>query len=241
MDDELKDGSVPTKKTARSIDSVAQFSAIYSNDHHAYCARKAERLATAVHVVTGFIHHDEPIRTLLRSSSLELSRLSTDRTRLLKLGPETFGTRCAEISSLLVTADSAGLVSQMNARLIIDEYARLATFVRERYSFIHSHVSDIQDILPTSHGHIDKGQNERSVYKTENKKTVKDSSQTSTRRTDILSIFSHKDRISVKDAVTIVPGVSEKTIQRELLAMVADGTLRKEGERRWSTYIRVTK
>lgn len=240
MKDDIKDASVPVKKSQKAIDSISHFPSVFSNEHHAYCARKAERLATAVHVVTSFITQHEPLRTMLRTASLEISRLSTDRTQLLELGPETFGTRCAEVSSLLSTAESAGLVSQMNARLIVDEYARLAAFVSERYSFIQSHVSDIQDITPSIYGHTDKGQTERSE-RTDKRVAIKDISQTSSRRADILSLFSHKERISVKDAVMTVPGVSEKTIQRELLAMVADGTLKKEGERRWSTYIRVSK
>jgi hypothetical protein len=239
MADNITDSSTPAKRSQKSLDSVAQFPAVYLNDHHAYCARKAERLATAVHVVTGFIAKDEPVRTVLRAASLELSRLSTDRTRLLEVGAETFSTRCAEISSILVTAESAGLVSQMNAKLIIEEYARLATFVRERYSFIHSHVSDIQDITPVSQTVSDKGQKDIKVYRSKYVEAVKDTSQTSSRRADILALFNHRERISVKDAVQTVPGVSEKTLQRELLAMVADGTLKKEGERRWSTYIRV--
>ena len=146
---DVKDEGGLIKKPTKSLDIVATFPAVFSNDHHAYCARKAERLATAVHVVTGFIAKDEPVRVMLRSASLELSRLATDRSRLLELGPDTFGTRCAELSSLLTTAENAGFVSQMNAKLIIEEYARLATFVRERYSFIHAHVSDIQDITPS--------------------------------------------------------------------------------------------
>lgn len=239
MSDKFTDNSSIIKKSGKSLDSVSEFPSVYTNDHHAYCARKAERLATAIHVVTGFIPKDEPIRTLLRTASLELSRLSTDRTRLLEVGPETYSTRCAEISSLLVTAESAGLVSHMNAKLIIDEYARLATFVRERYSFIHSHVSDIQDVSPMSPNAQDKGQKDTHLYRTSPQRFIKDVSQTSSRRSDILSLFKHKDRISVKDASLTVPGVSEKTLQRELLAMVAEGVLKKEGERRWSTYIRV--
>ncbi len=56
------------------------------------------------------------------------------------------------------------------------------------------------------------------------------------RRSVIMSVLSKRDGLSVKDFVDALKGVSEKTIQRELLAMVASGTLRKEGERRWSRY-----
>jgi len=52
----------------------------------------------------------------------------------------------------------------------------------------------------------------------------------------ILSILAKRDGLSVKDFVDSFKDVSEKTIQRDLLAMVASGTIRKEGERRWSRY-----
>lgn len=56
------------------------------------------------------------------------------------------------------------------------------------------------------------------------------------RKEVILSVLAKRDGLSVKDFVDTIKDVSEKTIQRELLAMVASGTLRKEGERRWSKY-----
>lgn len=56
------------------------------------------------------------------------------------------------------------------------------------------------------------------------------------RRAVILSLLQRKDRVNVKDVAQVIKDVSEKTIQRELLALVAQGVLVKEGERRWSTY-----
>jgi len=56
------------------------------------------------------------------------------------------------------------------------------------------------------------------------------------RRKIILALIKQKPSLTVKDIVKSIPGYSEKTIQRELLAMVADGILVKRGERRWSTY-----
>jgi hypothetical protein len=56
------------------------------------------------------------------------------------------------------------------------------------------------------------------------------------RQAAIIKLLSKKGGLSVKDFVGAVKGVSEKTIQRELLSMVASGILKKEGERRWSTY-----
>jgi hypothetical protein len=58
------------------------------------------------------------------------------------------------------------------------------------------------------------------------------------RRDQILSIIRDRNgaQLSIKDITDKVKGCSEKTIQRELIAMVEDGTLKKTGERRWSTY-----
>lgn len=56
------------------------------------------------------------------------------------------------------------------------------------------------------------------------------------RQTTIIKLLSKKGGLNIKDFVGSIKGVSEKTIQRELLAMVAAGTLKKVGERRWSTY-----
>jgi hypothetical protein len=56
------------------------------------------------------------------------------------------------------------------------------------------------------------------------------------RRAVILTLLQRKDRINIKDVTAVVKDVSDKTIQRELLSLVAQGVLVKEGERRWSTY-----
>jgi len=56
------------------------------------------------------------------------------------------------------------------------------------------------------------------------------------RRATILGLVQKKDRITVKDVANVIKDCSDKTIQRELLALVKQGVLKKEGERRWSTY-----
>jgi len=56
------------------------------------------------------------------------------------------------------------------------------------------------------------------------------------RRAIILGLLQRKDRITVKDVANVIKDCSDKTLQRELLALVGQGVLVKEGERRWSTY-----
>jgi len=56
------------------------------------------------------------------------------------------------------------------------------------------------------------------------------------RRDRILSLLRLKGKVSVRDVSEVIKDCSEKTLQRELVALVKDGVLKKEGERRWSTY-----
>lgn len=56
------------------------------------------------------------------------------------------------------------------------------------------------------------------------------------RQTLILSTIRSKGESSIKDLTDVIKGCSEKTIQRELIALVSSGDLLKTGERRWSRY-----
>lgn len=56
------------------------------------------------------------------------------------------------------------------------------------------------------------------------------------RRNNILKIIKDKKEVTIKDIVMSVSEYSEKTIQRELSALVSVGVLKKIGEKRWSKY-----
>lgn len=52
----------------------------------------------------------------------------------------------------------------------------------------------------------------------------------------IISMLKSGMKLTIKDFAKNIKDCSEKTIQRELLALVLKGVLKKEGERRWSKY-----
>ena len=53
----------------------------------------------------------------------------------------------------------------------------------------------------------------------------------------IIKEIRKKGAVTVKDISVLIKGVSEKTIQRELVSLVDKGVLKREGERRWSRYL----
>lgn len=56
------------------------------------------------------------------------------------------------------------------------------------------------------------------------------------RRTRIVGVLKAQPGASIKDIVDTVKDCSEKTVQRELNALIKDGLVVREGERRWSKY-----
>ena len=80
------------------------------------------------------------------------------------------------------------------------------------------------------------------VAKTNKQQTQKEENAAPTvetsddRRTRIQTILEAKGEATIKDISEIVTDVSEKTIQRELNAMIEENIVKRQGERRWSKY-----
>lgn len=244
----MSDINKDTKKDDRNgqlsnINSIERFKNVFKNDYHAFVVRKSEKLASALYVITGFIVQDEPIRGRLRVCALDLITKSSDSNNFSGSGPEQFAVKCAEIGTLLETSVTAGLVSPMNARLMCDEYAELAQFVRDHRSRIAEALGvqsvDVEHPLSLKSS-VSNGVLKSFNISVLNKKQYQSSgARQKDRRGKILALFKSRDRLSIKDVVGHVNGCSEKTIQRELISLVRDGVLAKEGERRWSVYRKV--
>ncbi|NDB61525.1 hypothetical protein EB001_24255, partial [bacterium] len=60
--------------------------------------------------------------------------------------------------------------------------------------------------------------------------------KTVSRKDSILAILRTNSNLTIKDFAKVIKDCSEKTIQRELIALVKSGVVKRVGERRWSTY-----
>jgi hypothetical protein len=89
-------------------------------------------------------------------------------------------------------------------------------------------------------GHIapikDKSLNHTKEDSTDKVDSFKNKEEPKDRTMIILSFMRPSERYSIKDITSLLPGVSEKTVQRELIKLVSQGRVVREGERRWSTY-----
>lgn len=253
MSDSKKDSKNLSVKGIDENRFRVAFASSFKNEHHTFVVQKSEKLAAALYMVSGFIPTEDPIRGRLRTCALELISCATDpeKARSVRF-EEGFASRCLEVGSMLSLAERAGLVSPMNAKVLCDEYADLASFVR-RYAekvFSGDHAVEVDRTphaplaAPEQHGvyahhgsttAVGTNPTYSSVQGQKDKRTNNYKRHLS-RRDMILGLLDKKDKITVKDAALAIEGCSEKTIQRELIALVEEGVLLKEGERRWSVY-----
>ena len=233
--------------TTRKITTEYAITPFGLNSVCEFSYKKSERIALAIHLITNFLPHDESIRTHLRDKSIQLvSDIITLREGLRASGPERVNdiiARLTEIITLLEIANASGYVSQMNAGLIGKECRKLGVFLRE-----HEDTSSAENTVlrasyfPEAHGHStathDKGQKSIKDKNTQSQVSPEAFRERRSKRKEILlSLVRERGRLSVKDAAAVIADCSEKTLQRELTALVAEGVLEREGERRWSVYV----
>jgi hypothetical protein len=56
------------------------------------------------------------------------------------------------------------------------------------------------------------------------------------RRERVMNVLKDKGEATIKDITEVISDCSEKTIQRELISLIRDNIVHREGERRWSKY-----
>ena len=186
---------------------------------------KPEKLASAIYLVTSFFDDKEPLKWRLRTLSTDLiSERVKDKSSI-----------ATEILALFSIAKTAGLVSEMNYDILVRELSKLEHGAEKPLELMFSREMVIDDrILPEPR------RDEFIKDKTDGKPPLKKfgavSVKKNSRQNIIITLLKRKKEVMIKDVSPLISGCSEKTIQRELLAMVQAGILRKVGEKRWSRY-----
>ena len=171
---------------------------------------------------------------------------------------------CDTILSYLSICYVSGLISEMNFSILKKEISFSSTFISENLNkekrLLASDFFSV-DVPKDIEKRVQTDVKDSPQYKGHNFESKKDSTESgfshrhnwtlnekssqgyssftskkSDRKKSIIEIVRVKNAVNIKDVSSMVKGCSEKTIQRELLALVKSGVLKKEGERRWSVY-----
>lgn len=246
-------------KNVRVEDFVLEkiiFNNIFEKDiRRVFIYKKAERLAKAIHLIEPAFSGSISLRTRIDAIAVGLVDAAMLPSGAVRAA---LSRELLMLSSVLSIASTSGFLSSMNAELIIHEAHNLlqevATYEEPRLFFdeaptlstIAKGVSSregARHFAPLQSRRIAQSPPVRVAPAADGKGHIKDTrtdnikdTQIKDRREAVLSVIKNKGRASIKDISTLIRGVSEKTIQRELLTLIATGRVLKQGERRWSTY-----
>ena len=225
------------------------FNNIFEKDiRRVFIYKKAERLAKAIHLMTPAFAESASLRRRIDAIVIDL----IDAALLPPSAARTALSReLLALSSVLSIARIGGLLSLMNTELVSREahllLQEVASYEEPRLSLddaptlsdIAKNVS-LQGAREMPKGRIASTHSVSSRTAASTKGHIKDigdiHNHIKDRREAILSVIRDKKKARIKDISTHIRTVSEKTIQRELLALIKAGVVLKEGERRWSAY-----
>lgn len=240
------------QKADALIDVFKDFSAINNDSKRTYVLLKTQRLFTVIQIVADSIKDNTSLQDRVRHLSLSLF---DNFTSVIFVGggegeSETRSAHVAQLAGLLELAATLGHVSQESSSLIIRELftvhdlvgsARVVVPEGERWA-----TANLFDVpVPSYKGQNaayrrkDKGRGGSIASVTSGRRYIKDNKGhpiKDSRDDAVLSLLKQHDNLTVTDFVSVMPDVSEKTIQRQLLRMVGEGRLVKVGSRRWTRY-----
>lgn len=221
--------------------------------------KKTERLALATYLVTNHVSERESLRKNLRESAHSMLTLVAQSPDLFR-NTEALTPVLLQVRTILTLLDllfAAGCASEMNVSILKRAYTDFINFLNSSVGSEYSETASLQGIFdetqqkaePVVLGGFTSKQEVvprtavrggTSLLKKKKKKSkntsLKSRAISTNRRVVILDMVAKTGKVTVKEVATQIPDTSPKTLQRELMNLVEEGTLKKEGNKRWTVY-----
>ncbi len=229
---ELKETNIRT----READSVVD-----NSDYYKFIFKKTEKIACAVFYVmrsSQHIRQDDAVVIDLESVSQRLLNVSLESLAYTShdVFEKALEIKCALIAceAKLRIANAAHLLSTDLLEVFIHEIDSVQRSLRK---YTESSVSNplTRETYKEDHVVQKRQYRAREIASLGTPKRVGDVPVVD-RRTSVLNIIRDKGEATIKDIMEVVVDCSEKTIQRELISLIKDNVIVREGERRWSKY-----
>ncbi len=258
MDDKRQPREDKTQSKGLSIGGSSDFvlekhifSNVFEKDiRRVFMYKKAERIAKSIHLIVPAFSHAPELRKRFESIAVALIVASVESPHE---GRQAMSKDLLVLSSILSVARESGFLSPMNAdlisrevhhllqelaayedpRIILPEIPTLAELARTKNAPQARPIAETAKGRAAARPEAARGKNE---FQGHSKGHVISDASRITRRETILSVLKGKESAYIRDISSLIRGVSEKTIQRELQGLVQDGLVVRSGERRWTQY-----
>lgn len=226
-----------------SNQSLHKVQMIENTDYYKYIFKKTEKIVCAVFFILKTDTEYSTNRTLEERVEAVAQRLLDATLASLQSTPVqirvtagTVRTRLIELESHLRIAGAARILSPDHLEVFVREIDAVLRSIRPYMTDIYmSPLQHTEIELPRTRDIKQKPVRTAAISE-DQVKTPGMLMVTPSRRERVLSIIRDKGEATIRDIAESIKDCSEKTIQRELIDMIKDNLIQREGERRWSKY-----
>lgn len=232
-----------------SINDTSFVKLLHNDNYYRHIFKKTEKIVSVVFYIINNITIDKKSETIVSNIASKAHFAHENALRSLEVKPvsskevlEQFAQALVGLESTLRIAGATGTVSQEVLQVVFNE---IDAVLRGLRGYIHTndaaeglfltqspYGSYSGDALPLSSA-PSAAPRRREVKAPA---PVLKEAASDDRRERIKTILEAKGEATIKDISQIITDCSEKTVQRELNAMIEDNIIKRQGERRWSRY-----
>lgn len=211
-----------------------------------FCFLKAEKITHVLSLLSQKLVHEERgwfEEVVDRSSRLAptIVHFAAEEASIEAVLADTFS-----LISLVRLSGTRGFLAKDTASYIAEQYEliaqkissgnQLSPFISPQDFSVPEFLSKPQppETLPTNQ--FGTALPPRPASGNQQKREVAQGTPPTERKAAILHFVLQNKGVSIKEICAVVPDCSEKTVQRELAGLIAEGLIIREGERRWSVY-----
>ncbi len=225
------------------------FKKLLNNDnYYRHIFKKTEKIISVVFYILNNVDIDKKSETLVSNiaSKAHFAHENALRTLEVKLVSskevlEQFAQSLVGLDSTLRVSAASGFITPEIMAVVGGE---IDTVLRGLRTYIQTNSSTDDFLFAQSYPSVYSGEVAQAPVRKERKASAPASADTEAknvsnqndRRERIKTILEAKKEATIKDISEIITDVSEKTIQRELNAMIDENVVKRQGERRWSKY-----
>lgn len=228
------------KETSKS--QLEESSIIENVDYYKYIFKKTEKIVCAVFYILrsdkSIPSSDITVRDLEACASDLLNvtiKSLQGSTRVLHESAIDIRHRYIDLEAKLRLANAAQIVSTELLVVFLHEIDSVQRSL-QRYTHrapLSTHYDEERVRKQGNERRVQRTRIDAGVSQAEGSQTM---SAVVSRREKVIQVIREKGQATIKDISDVVKDCSEKTIQRELVSLINDNVVVREGDRRWSRY-----
>lgn len=220
---------------------------LHNEEYYRHIFKKTEKIVSVVFYILNNIDHTKKSETHISNIASKAHFAHENALRTLEVKPLNATEVLEQFAQSLIGLDSALRIAATSGAFSTDILytvsGEIDTVLRSLSPYIESNGS-IESTFstfeaapqPSTQTTKQSSQTASSKRQTQSSGSSSVPSTTVDRRTRISTILEAKGEATIKDISEIITDCSEKTIQRELNAMIDESLVQRQGERRWSRY-----